>query len=118
MTGSLAVIRAAALAALPLLLAGCGERTRLVDAVITADLEAGEATVACRDSSSGACHLLFVTEVTTIPAEAKKGETASVEGLSSFTRYCIGDSAPRPADCKPQQLRNGEQIVRSSSTIG
>lgn len=102
-----------------LLLAGCsaGTTTRNVDAVLDAELEAGEALLTCRKSSSGTCHVLFITEATRITAQARQGETAAASGLSPETRYCLDVVAPDPNGCRPRPLVAGEQIVRSSSVV-
>lgn len=99
--------------ALALLLGGCAELgERKVDAMIEAKLEAGEALITCRESSSGTCHVVFVTEATRITAQAKQGETGSASGLSPTTRYCVDAAAPNPDGCRLKPLREGQQIAR------
>lgn len=97
------------------LLAGCaGSEARKVDAVLEAKLEPGEVLITCRESSSGTCHALFVTEATQIEAQVKQGETGSASGLSPTTRYCIDVQAPDANACRPRDLANGQTIVRYS----
>ncbi len=99
-----------------LLLAGCsGKEERVVHAVIEAKLDAGSAMVTCRESSSGTCHALFVTQVALVTAEVKQGETSGVEGIDTGTRYCVDVRAPEPAKCRLKPLADGEQIVRSAT---
>ena len=99
--------------ALALLLGGCAEMgERKVDAMIEARLEAGEALFTCRESSSGPCHAVFVTEATRITAQAKQGEASSATGLSPTTRYCVDASPPDPNGCRLKPLVEGQQIAR------
>ena len=99
------------------LLAGCGAGgPRKIDALIEARLDAGEAVIHCRESNSGICHALFVTEATTVKAEVKQGETGGASALGPETRYCIDARPPDPATCRLRPLVEGEQIVRATST--
>lgn len=101
-----------------LLLAGCGGAERKADALIEADLARGEALIKCRESSSGVCHAVFVTDAQLVRAEVKKGEGGSASGLGAETRYCVDAVAPDPGKCRLSTLLNGEQIVRNASLKG
>lgn len=101
--------------ALAVLLAACGAAPRTLSATIDARLEAGEALVTCRQSSSGTCHALFITQTALVRVEAKQGETGSAEGLTPATRYCVDVRAPEPGKCRRRMLEEGAQIVRVSA---
>lgn len=104
-----------AVLALALLLGGCAEMgERKVDAMIEAKLEAGEALITCRESTSGVCHVVFVTEATRVTAQAKQGEVGSASGLSPTTRYCVDTVAPDPNGCRLKPLVEGQQIARNT----
>ncbi len=109
-------MRAIGMAAL-LALAGCGGRseTRSLSLVLDSDLAAGKATLTCRQSSSGTCHVLFVTGDKTLRLSAAAGSKAEINGVSADTQLCTGDSAPANG-CRLTPLRDGEQIVRFTET--
>ncbi len=104
---------------LALVLAGCSGGTttehKSVRAVLDADFTRGDATLTCTESTSGACHALFVTGDKADRVSAAVGANVAAHGLGDGTRYCIGTEAPQNG-CSLRPLRDGQEIYRGRST--
>lgn len=102
----------------PLLLAACGGKTeRSLHAELDSDFAKGEVMLACKQSSSGKCHALFLVDTERKTIEVAAGAAASTTGINDGTYYCVDVAAPDPAKCRPRALNSGKQIVRSSTVI-
>ena len=102
--------------AMAVLMAGCAAKgERSFDAVLKGDLQAGTLTLTCRDSSTGACHLLVQTGDKVDRIEAAKGTTAAATGLDDRSRYCLDAEAPGDG-CRLMPVIEGEQIIRNRKT--
>lgn len=105
-------------AALALPLAACGKSERsAVSIEVTGNLADGSATIHCKESTSGTCHVLFKTGATTRRAEVPGGGTTTVTGLPAGTSFCGGYDAPELESCKPIVLVNGSQVIRHERTV-
>jgi hypothetical protein len=98
-----------------LLLAGCGNAGKSVEAELDADFAKGEVLLSCKAASSGTCHAIFLHEGDTISAQAEAGTTASVTGVGEGADYCVDAVVPEPNRCHPRPLVPGKQIVRRST---
>lgn len=104
------------IAGIALLLAGCGEKVDSeVAAILDADLQKGTVTLTCRTSSTGACHALFVLGDDVKRIDAPVNGAATATGITDFTRYCLGATAPGNG-CNLRPLVEGQQIVRNRAT--
>jgi hypothetical protein len=100
------------------LLAGCGGKTeKSMHAELDSDFAKGEVMLACKASSSGKCHALFLVDTERKTIEVAASATGSTAGINDGTYYCVDVSAPDPAKCRPRALASGKQIVRSSTVI-
>lgn len=98
-----------------LLAAGCTHSEKQsVNALLEADRAHGNVTMTCRESSSGACHALFVTGDKTDRLSAPAGKVAQLSGITTDTQYCL-EAEPPQNGCKMSPLEDGQQIVRSES---
>jgi hypothetical protein len=111
------ILALAALAALALTLAACGKSERsAVSLEVNGDIANQAATITCKESTSGTCHVLFQSGTTTKRASAAVGATTTVSGLPAGTGFCGGYAPPEPAGCKPIVLVDGRQVVRHERT--
>jgi len=85
-----------ALAALTLPLAACGHGERsAVSLEVNGDIASNSATVTCKESTTGMCHVLFKTGATTQRVSVAPGKTSTVSNLPAGTSFCGG--YPRPS---------------------
>ena len=102
----------------PLLLTACGGKTeRSMHAELDADFAKGEVLLACKESSSGTCHALFLVDTERKTVEAAAGASVSAAGIGEGAYYCVDVAPPDTAKCRPRALNSGKQIVRSSTVI-
>ena len=105
-------------AALVLTLAGCGRGERsAVSIEVNGDIANNSATITCKASTSGMCHVLFKTGATTRRVETAAGASTTVSGLPAGTSFCGSYAPPELDDCKPIVLTNGHQVVRHERTV-
>jgi hypothetical protein len=105
------------LAALALTLAACGTSKRsAVSLEVNGDSASQAATITCKESTTGTCHVLFQSGTTTKRASAAAGTSATVSGLPAGTGFCGGYTPPELASCKPILLIDGHQVVRRERT--
>lgn len=105
---------------LTLALASCSDgpattEQKSLRALLDSDLTKGDTTLTCTESTSGACHVLFVTGDKTGRISASVGASAAAHGLGDGTRYCIGAEAPQDG-CSLRPLRDGQEIYRGRAT--
>lgn len=106
-----------ALTALALTLAACGKSERsAVSLEVNGDIANESATITCKESTTGTCHILFKTGETTKRASAAAGASMTVAGLPAGTSFCGGYTPPELASCKPIVLLSGHQVVRHERT--
>ena len=107
-----------ALTALTLTLAACGHGQRsAVSIEVNGDIANEAATVTCKESTTGMCHVLFQSGATTKRASAAPGASTTVAGLPAGTSFCGGYTPPELASCKPIVLVNGHQVIRHERTV-
>lgn len=107
-----------ALAALTLPLAACGHGERsAVSLEVNGDIASNSATVTCKESTTGMCHVLFKTGATTQRVSVAPGKTSTVSNLPAGTSFCGGYTPPELESCKPIVLTDGHQVVRHERTV-
>ena len=107
-----------ALTTIALTLAACGKSERsAVSLEVNADPASETATITCKESTTGTCHVLFQSGTTTKRASAASGASTTVAGLPAGTSFCGGYTPPELASCKPIVLLNGQQVVRREHTV-
>jgi hypothetical protein len=107
-----------AVAALALTLAACGKSERsAVSLEVNGDPAGGSATITCKESTTGTCHVLFKTVATTKRASAAAGTSTTVAGLPIGTSFCGGYTPPELDSCKPIVLLSGHQVIRHERTV-
>ena len=107
-----------ALTPLALTLTACGHGQRSAVAIeVNGDIAHETATITCKESTTGTCHLLFQSGTTTKRASAASGASTTVAGLPAGTSFCGGYTPPELASCKPIVLLNGQQVVRREHTV-
>jgi len=105
-------------AALALTLAACGKSERsAVSLEVNGDIANNAATVTCRESTTGMCHILFQSSAATKRVAVAPGATTTVSGLPAGTSFCGGYTPPELASCKPIVLVNGHQVIRHERTV-
>jgi hypothetical protein len=106
-----------AMAALAFTLAACGHGERsAVSLEVNGDAANDAATITCKESTTGTCHVLFQSATTTRRGSAAVGTSTTVSGLPAGTSFCGGYTPPELASCKPIVLREGHQVVRHERT--
>jgi hypothetical protein len=106
-----------ALTTLALTLAACGKSERsALSLEVNGDFANRAATITCKESTSGTCHVLFQSGTMTKSASAAVGRTTTVSGLPAGTGFCGGYAPPELASCKPILLVDGRQVVRHERT--
>jgi hypothetical protein len=107
-------MRAIGLLAL-LAMTGCSgtmvQEEHKLNAIITADFSSGDLSLACRESSSGTCHMLLTGKDGPVRISASAGASENASNIAPGTQFCIGDTPPADR-CQLQALRGGEQIFR------
>lgn len=99
-------------------LTACGKSERsAVSLEVNADPASETATITCKESTTGTCHVLFQTGTTTKRASAAAGARTTVAGLPAGTSFCGGYTPPELASCKPIVLVAGHQVVRHERTV-
>ena len=107
-----------AVAALTLTLAACGKSERsAVSLEVNGDIANESATITCKESTSGTCHVLFQSGTTTKRASAAVGTSTTVAGLPAGTSFCGGYTPPELSACKPIVLLKGHQVIRHERTV-
>lgn len=106
-----------AVTTLALTLAACGKSERsAVSIEVNGDFANRAATITCKESTTGTCHVLFQSGTTTKRASAAAGTSTTVSGLPAGTGFCGGYTPPELASCKPVLLVDGHQVVRHERT--
>ena len=106
------------LTALALTLAGCGKSERsAVSLEVNGDIANQSATITCKESTTGMCHVLFKVGATTKRASAVPGASTTVAGLPAGTSFCGGYTPPELDSCKPIVLLSGHQVIRHERTV-
>ncbi len=107
-----------AVAAFALTLTACGHGERsAVSLEVNGDIANESATITCKESTTGTCHVLFKTGATTKRASAAAGASTTVAGLPAGTSFCGGYTPPELASCKPIVLLSGHQVIRHERTV-
>jgi hypothetical protein len=100
------------LTALVLTLGACGHGERsAVSLEVNGNVADNSATITCKESTTGTCHVLFKTGAMTRRASAAIGTTTTVSGLSAGTSFCGGYTPPELESCKPIVLLDGKQVI-------
>lgn len=102
--------------ALTLTACGHGQRSA-VSIEVNGDIANNSATVTCKESTSGMCHVLFQSGETTRRAAVAPGASTTVSGLPAGTSFCGGYTPPELASCKPIVLLKGSQMVRHERIV-
>jgi len=106
------------LTAFALTLAACGHGERsAVSLEVNGDVANNSATITCKESTSGVCHVLFKTGATIRRASAAPGTSTTVSALPAGTSFCGGYAPPELDSCKPIVLTNGSQVVHHERTV-
>jgi len=106
-----------ALTTIALTLAACGKSERsAVSLEVNADPASETATITCKESTTGTCHVLFQSGTTTKRASASASASTTVAGLPAGSSFCGGYTPPELASCKPIVLVAGHQVVRHERT--
>lgn len=107
-----------AFAAIALSLSACGKSERsAVSLEVKSDLAGNSATVTCRESTTGLCHVLFKVGTETKRASVAPGSSTSVTGLPAGTSFCGGYAPPELESCKPIALTGGSQVIRHERVV-
>ena len=99
-------------------LAACGHGERsAVSLEVNGDIANNSATVTCKESTTGMCHVLFKTGATTQRIAVAPGKTGTVSTLPTGTSFCGGYTPPELDSCKPIVLTNGHQVIHHERTV-